>query len=136
METLKSLSKPLATVVPVTAAVWLLASIITIVVADADANWRGLVLAQALTGLFLVCIMAALRDGYGLRPDALIPFKGRQTNMLSIAGALVLVPALLAVIIGNVGLLRLVFVTTTVIFVLKACYVEYLRWRRSQTIAA
>ncbi|GAA2184160.1 hypothetical protein GCM10009785_30920 [Brooklawnia cerclae] len=130
---MKSLEKSLGVVVPVIAAVMLLACVIVVLTAGSDARWGAFVLAQAVFGLFVVCIMAALRDGYGFRKDALFDFKGRDTNILSIAGALILVPSVIALILGNPVVLRIVFASTTAIFAFKAVYVESHRWRRRQT---
>lgn len=130
---MKSLERSLRPVVPVIAAVMLAAWVFVILSAGRDAKWGAFVLAQAIFGLFLVCVMAVLRDGYGFREDALFDFKGKDTNILSIAGALILIPSVIALIVGNPVVLRAVFVSTTVIFAFKAGYVELHRWRRRQS---
>ena len=133
---MESIRNSLRTIVPTFAVVGLGACLWISLTADAAARWRELVLAQSLGGLALVCLPAAFRDGYGLRDDALFDFKGRDTNILSVAGALILLPSIATAIIGNPTLLRAVFIVNTVIFAFKACYVEYHRLRYGQHMAS
>lgn len=133
---MESIRRSLRTIIPALAVAGLGACVWISLTAGASAPWRGLVLAQSLGGLALVCLPAAFRDGYGLRDDALFDFKGKDTNILSIAGASILLPSIAAAIIGNPVLLRVVFTSSTAIFAFKALYVEYHRLRRVRQLAS
>lgn len=80
-----------------------------------------------IAGLAL-CIAAAVRDWYGFRDNALIPFVGSLSTFLSILGASLMVLALIGIISTKVSLQSNVFVLMNIIFIVKLIVVEGMVW--------
>lgn len=80
-----------------------------------------------IAGLAL-CIAAAVRDGYGFREDAIIPFVGTLSTLLSMLGASLIVLALVGLLTKNLSLQQNVFLLMNLIFVVKLLVVEGMVW--------
>lgn len=80
-----------------------------------------------IAGLAL-CIAAAVRDGYGFREDAIVPFVGTLSTILSLLGVSLIVLALVGLFTKNLGLQQNVFLIMNLIFVAKLLVVEGMVW--------
>lgn len=80
-----------------------------------------------IAGLAL-CIAAAVRDGYGFKEDAVIPFVGTLSTLLSLFGASLIVLALIGTFTKNLNLQRNLFLLMNLIFVVKLLVVEGMVW--------
>lgn len=80
-----------------------------------------------IAGLAL-CIAAAVRDGYGFREDAIIPFVGTLSTLLSVLGASLIVLALVGLFTKNLSLQQNVFLLMNIIFIVKLIVVEGMVW--------
>lgn len=75
-----------------------------------------------------LCIAVALRDGYGFSEDAIIPFVGTLSTILSFLGASLIFLALIGILVKNIRVQRNVFLLMNVIFVVKLVIVESKVW--------
>lgn len=100
--------------------VWSAATIVLVPSAD---RYKSLLLIQIAVG-FAICLSAAYRDGYGFAKDALFDFRGRDTNILSVAGGVMLVPSIVILLFAGPGAARIMFVLVTVLLAVKLAYVE------------
>lgn len=73
-------------------------------------------------------IVAAVRDSYGFREDAVIPIIGTLSTILSILGTSLMVLALIGIVSKKMSFQRNVFVLMNLIFVIKLVVVEGMVW--------
>lgn len=90
------------------------------------AHW-GKPLAIIISLGLLLCMVVAMRDGYGFREDAVIAFNGWQSTFFSLIGVSILLIGLFALI--NKRLFRKpLFMTVFGLFLLKLGMMETLRF--------
>jgi len=77
-------------------------------------------------GGLLLCIIVAMRDGYGLRSDAVIDFTGWQATLFSVLGTSILLIGLLA-LFNRKMLTKSLFITVFGLFMTKLVLMETIR---------
>jgi hypothetical protein len=89
------------------------------------ANWGKPLAVLILLGLML-CVLVAVRDGYGFRSDAVIAFTGWQATLFSVLGISILLIGLIAVI-NRKFVSKSLFVSVFGLFVIKLIVMETIR---------
>lgn len=74
----------------------------------------------------LLCILVAMRDGYGYRSDAILAFTGWQATLFSVLGTSILLIGLLA-LINRKMLTKSLFITVFGLFITKLVLMETIR---------
>lgn len=95
----------------------------TILVGDVS---RRLILIVVVVGLG-VCIAAAVRDGYGVSPDAVIAFTGLPATLFSLLGAAILGLTVFAMFQQSPASLKPIAVILTTLIAIKLIAMEALR---------
>lgn len=90
------------------------------------AHW-GKPLAIIISSGLLLCMVVALRDGYGFRQDAIIAFEGWQSTFFSLVGVSILSIGLFALLNKRFSRKPL-FITVFGLFLLKLVMMETIRF--------
>jgi hypothetical protein len=89
------------------------------------AYWGNPLFVLTSLGL-LLCILVAMRDGYGYRSDAILAFTGWQALLFSVLGTSILLIGLFA-LINRKMLTKSLFITVFGLFITKLVLMETIR---------
>ena len=91
-----------------------------------EVNWGKAILFGFFFGLF-ICILAALRDGYGFSDNAMIEINSSLSSILSIFGFILFILAITSVFLKGNKYRKLIFILMVLTFIIKFVIVEYAR---------
>jgi hypothetical protein len=74
----------------------------------------------------MLCVLVAVRDGYGFRSDAVIAFTGWQATLFSVLGISILLIGLIA-LINRKFVSKTLFVSVFGLFMIKLIVMETIR---------
>lgn len=89
-------------------------------------HWGKNIIFGLLFGV-IICIVAAIRDGFGFETGSIIAFTGAVSGLLSSLGALIVLSAASTLFVKRNGFRKAVFILINLLFVVKFILMEAIR---------
>lgn len=89
-------------------------------------SWGKKIFISLSLGL-LICLLAAIRDGYGFADNSIIPFIRGLSSIFSLLGMTIVIASLSSIFIKKISYRKSVFILINGIFIFKLILMEVIR---------